>query len=78
MTEAPTPPLEAPVHNADLPGATPDRPLTPVERRALEEAAARNAEADAMGPPSDEVGGPRGLEPTRSGDWERKGLAVDF
>lgn len=78
MTEAPTPPLEAPVHNADLPGATPDRPLTPVEWRALEEAAARNAEADALGPPSDEVGGPRGLEPTRYGDWERKGLAVDF
>ncbi|MDP3401428.1 MAG: DUF1674 domain-containing protein, partial [Brevundimonas sp.] len=24
------------------------------------------------------VGGPRGLEPTRYGDWERKGLAVDF
>ncbi|WP_286712075.1 DUF1674 domain-containing protein, partial [Brevundimonas sp. UBA1471] len=25
-----------------------------------------------------EVGGPRGPEPTRYGDWERKGLAVDF
>lgn len=81
MTEAPTPTDDVPdavVHNADLPGATPHRPLTDLERRVLEEAAARNAEADAAGAPLDEVGGPRGLEPTRYGDWERKGLAVDF
>ena len=25
-----------------------------------------------------EIGGPKGLEPTRYGDWERKGIAVDF
>lgn len=25
-----------------------------------------------------EVGGPKGLEPTRYGDWERKGRCVDF
>jgi len=25
-----------------------------------------------------EQGGPAGLEPTRFGDWERKGIAVDF
>ena len=25
-----------------------------------------------------EVGGPRGLEPTRFGDWERKGRCSDF
>lgn len=25
-----------------------------------------------------EVGGPKGLEPTRYGDWERKGIASDF
>jgi len=81
VTEAPTPTDDVPdavVHNADLPGATPHRPLTDLERRVLEEAAARNAEADAAGAPLDEVGGPQGLEPTRYGDWERKGLAVDF
>ena len=27
---------------------------------------------------ADEVGGPKGLEPTRYGDWERKGICVDF
>lgn len=26
----------------------------------------------------DEIGGPKGLEPTRYGDWERKGRCIDF
>ena len=25
-----------------------------------------------------EIGGPKGLEPTRYGDWERKGIISDF
>ena len=25
-----------------------------------------------------ELGGPKGLEPTRYGDWERKGICYDF
>ena len=25
-----------------------------------------------------EIGGPAGLEPTRFGDWERKGRCIDF
>ncbi len=25
-----------------------------------------------------EIGGPSGPEPTRYGDWERKGICVDF
>jgi len=45
--------------------------------RAKAEADARRAkEAKAELPP--ENGGPKGLEPTRYGDWERKGIAVDF
>lgn len=28
--------------------------------------------------PAVEVGGPRGPEPTRYGDWERKGRCIDF
>ena len=31
---------------------------------------------DMPAPP--ELGGPKGLEPIRFGDWERKGIAVDF
>ena len=53
------------------------RTLSPAARRALAEAAERRAAADAVVlPPED--GGPRGLEPTRYGDWEKNGLAVDF
>jgi hypothetical protein len=29
-------------------------------------------------PKKDEAGGPSGLEPTRYGDWERKGICYDF
>jgi hypothetical protein len=29
-------------------------------------------------PPGEEVGGPKGPEPTRFGDWERKGRVSDF
>ena len=54
--------------------------LPDVARRALEEADARRAqaEADAAALPEDETGGPRTIEPTRYGDWERKGIAYDF
>ena len=86
MTDHPTPDprtlteptaTPAPVFNEDVPHATPARPLTEAARRALLEAAERRAagESDALAP---EHGGPRGLEPTRYGDWEKKGLAVDF
>ncbi|ORX97414.1 hypothetical protein K493DRAFT_144579, partial [Basidiobolus meristosporus CBS 931.73] len=29
-------------------------------------------------PETGEIGGPRGKEPTRFGDWERKGRVTDF
>lgn len=79
MTEHPTPDTaeSEPVFNADTPHATPERPISEAARRALLEAAGRRAiEAEADLPP--ERGGPRGPEPTRYGDWEKKGLAVDF
>jgi hypothetical protein len=28
--------------------------------------------------PAEEHGGPKGQEPTRYGDWEKKGICVDF
>ena len=67
----------SPAFNADVPGATPERPLTPAARRALLEAAERRGRA-VVGSPATEYGGPTGPEPTRYGDWEKKGLAVDF
>jgi len=59
-------------------GAAPDKPITPAARRALEEAAARRAAAETEAQKAAELGGPSGPEPTRFGDWERKGIAVDF
>ena len=54
--------------------------LPEAARRALGEADARKAKeaADAAALPEDEHGGPRSIEPTRYGDWERKGIAYDF
>jgi hypothetical protein len=51
--------------------------LTPEGRRALAEAETRRA-APAQGARPREIGGPAGPEPTRYGDWERKGIASDF
>jgi hypothetical protein len=46
-------------------------------QRANAEAEARRAtEAKKELPP--ELGGPKGPEPTRYGDWEKKGIASDF
>ena len=45
--------------------------------RALAEAAARRAVAPSPSLPI-EKGGPPGAEPTRFGDWEKKGLICDF
>lgn len=45
-------------------------------RAKAEADARRQKEAKTELPP--ENGGPKGLEPTRYGDWERKGIAVDF
>jgi hypothetical protein len=45
-------------------------------RAKAEAEARREKEVKAELPP--ENGGPKGLEPTRYGDWERKGIAVDF
>lgn len=50
--------------------------LPQAARQALEEADARRKADAAL--PTDESGGPKGVEPTRYGDWERKGIAYDF
>jgi hypothetical protein len=61
----------------------PRKVLPPAAQRALAEAEARRREAaehakehaNAM---RKELQGPKGPEPTRYGDWERKGIASDF
>ena len=56
-----------------------NRDLPPAAQRALAEAAERRkkAEAEAKTLPK-ELGGRDGPEPVRYGDWEKKGLAIDF
>ena len=51
--------------------------LSDAARRALAEAKTRRAAATAQNLPS-EQGGPKGPEPTRFGDWEKKGITSDF
>jgi hypothetical protein len=54
------------------------RQLTPEAQRAMAEAEARRAAAAEANARDKEVGGPSGPEPTRYGDWERRGIATDF
>ncbi|MEL7150088.1 MAG: DUF1674 domain-containing protein [Pseudomonadota bacterium] len=51
--------------------------LTPEAQRALAEAEERRKKATEMKLPT-ELGGREGPEPVRYGDWENKGIAVDF
>ena len=51
--------------------------LPPAAQRALAEAAARREAEKALELPT-ELGGRDGPEPVRYGDWEKKGIAVDF
>jgi hypothetical protein len=56
-------------NRAETNAATPDAVLPP----------ARPQSAPASGPnASGEIGGPTGPEPTRFGDWEKKGRCIDF
>jgi len=60
------------------PPAASKKPLTPAAQRALAEAEARRRAAAEAPQPPPEVQGRSGLDPTRYGDWEVKGIASDF
>jgi hypothetical protein len=67
MNEADTPP-----------NAAPGKPLSEAAKRALAEAEERRKAKDAKAERAKELGGPKGPEPTRFGDWEKKGITYDF
>ncbi|HAT36501.1 MAG TPA: DUF1674 domain-containing protein [Rhodospirillaceae bacterium] len=48
------------------------------ERKAEEAGRKWREKAEAKGEVPKEIGGPKGLEPTRYGDWEKAGRCVDF
>jgi hypothetical protein len=57
------------------------RVLPPEAQRALAEAEERRRRAqelEAAKKAPKEIGGPAGPEPTRYGDWEKKGIISDF
>lgn len=62
----------------EIPGAAPGKQLSPEAVRALLEAEARRQAAPAAALPQEVNGRREGEEPTRYGDWEKKGIAVDF
>ena len=54
-------------------------PAVPIDGAKSGDSTVPTAAAPAEYPdPATEIGGPTGPEPTRYGDWERKGIAVDF
>ena len=57
----------------------PAKPLSDAAKRALAEAEARRAVLDAAAANlPKEINGRGGLDPARFGDWEVKGVAIDF
>lgn len=64
-------------HKPEASGMSDKTDLTPEAVRALAEAEERRKKAKALELPT-ELGGRNGPEPVRYGDWERKGIAVDF
>jgi hypothetical protein len=69
---------DKPEDHSIVPEPAPEKVLSPEAQRALAEAAERRAAAAAPAPHAKELQGPDGPEPTRFGDWERKGIASDF
>ncbi|MDV4144881.1 DUF1674 domain-containing protein [Shimia sp. FJ5] len=69
MTESPETRLDEPTEDK--------RDLPPAALRALAEAEERRKNAAAKDMPT-ELGGRDGPEPVRYGDWEKKGIAIDF
>ena len=60
---------------SDTPESRDDLPEA--AKRALAEAEERRQKAKALNMPT-ELGGRDGPEPVRYGDWEKKGIAIDF
>lgn len=66
-------------HHCQRPPVTEEneKTLPPAARRALAEAEERRKKAQHADQPV-ELGGRDGPDPARYGDWEKKGIAVDF
>ena len=63
---------------ADDTSKLPTNDLPPAAQRALAEAEERRKAAEAKEAAPKELGGRDGPDPARYGDWEKKGIAIDF
>lgn len=72
--------FDGPTKDESAPGVPAVKTLPPAAQRALAEAEARRKSADGEGRALEKERGGRkeGLEPTRYGDWESKGILSDF
>ena len=79
MNDTPETRQQAAQPSSETTGPAATRRLPPAAERALREAEQRRAAylANEAGLPK-ELGGRKGLEPGRYGDWEVKGLTSDF
>ena len=59
------------------PDSVKGKKISAAAKRALKEAAARKDAQKSKSLPK-ETGGPKGVEPTRHGEWERGGITYDF
>ena len=72
-----SPPDAAPAEE-DIPHVVNGQELTPVQRQALREAKARHDAQEESRAPKEVGGADRDTDPSRYGDWEKDGRAVDF
>lgn len=80
-TDPAPPPTTAPAAPGPAASATPGAPLPgPSATDASPATSGLPAVKADPAPPAkpQEIGGPQGKEPTRYGDWERKGRCIDF
>jgi hypothetical protein len=71
--------MNEPENETAAPDQTPRKTLAPAAQRALAEAEARRKDSPGNAlPVAKEINGRGGKEPVRYGDWEIKGIAVDF
>lgn len=66
------PPERSIRQDADPHASVPSGPRSPVDT------APRGVPGAVLATPAVEIDGPSGPEPTRYGDWERKGRCIDF
>ena len=52
--------------------------VSPVQSESTEDASLQEAKIENKSSLPIEIGGPKGLEPTRYGDWEKAGRCTDF